>query len=139
MALACGLNNDCHSLIKDNRIMTDKAALIIDEDKIHCKGVALAMKEIFIEISSTNNPYAAIANLKNKPESVVVTDIKFSMLEGMELVDSISELVPASQIIICSSFLTQAQKTQLLNKGIQHFFEKPLEIEVLKNTVRQLL
>ena len=119
--------------------MTDKAALIIDEDTIHCKGVALAMKEIFIEISSTNNPYAAISTLKNKPESVVITDIKFSMMEGMELIKLISELSPARQIIICSSFLTQLKKQQLTKIGIKHFFEKPLQIDVLKNTVRKLV
>ena len=119
--------------------MTDKAALIIDEDRSHCKGVALAMKEIFKEISSTSNPYAAIETLKSKPESIIITDIKFSMMEGMELVEHISELSNVSQIIICSSFLTQVQKKQLMKIGVQHFFEKPLQIDVLKNTVRKLI
>jgi len=119
--------------------MTDKAALIIDEDKSHCKGLALAMKEIFLEISSTNNPFAAIETLKNKPDLIIFTEIKFSLIEGIELVKNILNIAPTSQIIICSGYLDNTNKNRLKQIGVQYFFEKPLQIDVLKRTVMQLI
>lgn len=119
--------------------MTDKAALIIDEDKSHCKGLALAVKEIFLEISFANNPFAAIEILKNKQDSIIFTEIKFSAMEGIDLIKNIFNIAPECQIIICSGYLDNTNKNKLKQIGVQHFFEKPLQIDVLKRTVMQLI
>ena len=119
--------------------MTDKAALIIDEDKSHCKGLALAVNEIFLDISSTNNPFVAIEILKNKPDSIIFTEIKFSVMEGIDLIKNIFNIAPECKIIICSGYLDNTNKNRLKQIGIQYFFEKPLQIDVLKRTVMHLI
>ena len=119
--------------------MTDKVALIIDEDKSHYKGVALTMKELFLEISSTNNPFAAIETVKYKPDSIIFTEIKFFVMEGIDLVKNIFNIAPACQTIVCSGYLDNTNKNRLKQIGVQHFFEKPLQINMLKSTVMQLI
>ena len=70
---------------------------------------------------------------------LVITDMTMPNMMGDELAAEIMKIRPDIPIILCTGFSGRISEAQALEKGIRAFVMKPLEINELAETVRNVL
>ncbi len=114
-----------------------KHLIIIDEDKSLAEGIALALRFDFDEISLLQSPLFAWNLLKHNRKAVVLSEIRFSTVDGMEMICGLQKAYPASRFIILSAYFSEKAVQDLKSAGVTTVLEKPIQMEKLKNALRK--
>lgn len=75
----------------------------------------------------------------NKYYDLVITDISMPKLDGIELSKSLIQKNPNQLILVISAHTESDKLLELLNIGIYKFIQKPIEYEVLVNTLSSVI
>ncbi len=119
---------------------TGKTVLIVEDDKV-CRsalGDVLQMMMGDVTVYTAENGEQAIAILETAPVSLVITDLRMYKINGHELVLWMSEIQPATPVIVTSAYADTGTVIDFEMRGV-HFFDKPLDLGKLLTTVRLLL
>ena len=119
--------------------MKDRTALIIDNDQIHNKGIATAIKDLFSVIYTITNPYDAFYLFQEKTIDVVFMEFYLSTIDGIELLKMINENSPASIIIVWGANLDTDTKQKVRSSGVRDIIEKPFNIKELREKIMDYL
>ncbi len=117
----------------------EKTALIIDNDQIHGKGVATALKDIFSAIYSTTNPYDAFQVLQQQPVDIIFAELNLAVIDGIEMIKMIKKCSNSSIIIIWSANLNTDLVLEVKELGVSDFFEKPFNLQVFKERILNII
>ena len=131
-------------LIEINNIMKINSrkkycALVIDTDDIQRKGLVLALKKNFYDIVSTSSPIEAIKIVKNKQIDVIITELKFTIIDGLEVIKSLKKSAPNAEFLIWSAHISKKLKTELEQNGIYRFISKPIDLKFLQNEIFNII
>jgi two-component system response regulator AtoC len=95
-----------------------------DADVITCEGVERAKEEI--------DKYNF---------TLVISDIRLTCIEsreGLEIFDYVRKLSPETAVILMTAFGSEHEKEEAYQKGVFHYYEKPLDVHHLITKVRSL-
>lgn len=81
----------------------------------------------------------ALDGLRKKPVDLVITDIKMPKLDGIGLVEHISQENLASLTILATGFGNRDDIKRALLANVYDFIEKPVNIDVLINRVSRAM
>ncbi len=70
---------------------------------------------------------------------VVVTDLKMERLDGMELLRRLRRTAPDAAVVMVTGFATVGTAVEALRAGAAHYLGKPVNLDELKRTVREVL
>ena len=70
---------------------------------------------------------------------LILTDLKMEKMDGMQLVESVKRVSPHTDIIMITGFATVSSAVDALKKGAAHYLPKPINLDELRATVRQIL
>jgi DNA-binding NtrC family response regulator len=85
------------------------------------------------------NGIQALAELKDEKVHLLVTDLKMPDMSALEMLPEIRKNQPELPVIVVSAYYRQMQE-EFHNKGFEvHFFNKPLNLNVLKAKIVEIL
>ncbi len=117
-----------------------KTVLIVDDDQVFSSmlGEGLASAEEGLKIYTAENGYQAAAILKDVAVDLIITDLRMPVMGGLELTLQVNETLPSVPVIVLSAYADSNTVLELLKQG-NYFFDKPLEFDILLDTIRKLL
>ncbi len=105
--------------------------LLVDPDRLHRKGLVTALFDFFMGIVHTSNTSEAIKFLQENECDVVLTEINFPFMDGIEFIKKLKLVKPESRIIIFTSDLSEENKNELRSIGVHFYLSKPIDLNNL--------
>lgn len=123
-----------------SKLTTDNGftVLVVDDDHD-----VLAANARFLRLSGINTLVAdtaasALTRLDNQSVDVIVTDLKMPQCDGLEFARKARAFRPLTPILFFSGFASVPDVVQAMRLGAVDFLEKPIEPEVLLQTLQGL-
>jgi len=118
--------------------------LIVDDSKTvrHTIQKSLKMADIALsDLLEAENGASALEILKKHWVDIVLTDINMPIMNGIELIDQMSQegLLRTIPVVVISTEGSQTRIDALKEKGIQGYIRKPFTPEALKEILDGVL
>ncbi|MCG8484936.1 MAG: response regulator [Clostridia bacterium] len=112
--------------------------LIVDDDMFVRMGFKTSIdweKHNFTVIGEAPNGVKAMELIQLNPPDIVITDIKMPLMDGIELIQNISDRYPAIKCIVLSNYNDFELVKEAMKKGaIDYFYKVTINVEeVIKN------
>ncbi|NOY77546.1 MAG: response regulator [Calditrichaeota bacterium] len=114
-----------------------KHLVIIDEDSSLAHGIAQALRFEFEDISVLQNPLNARSLIQRFRPAVVISEIRFSTVDGTEMVCELNKSFPDSQVIVLSAYYSEKTLHDLKEAGVATILEKPVQMEKLRHELER--
>jgi DNA-binding NtrC family response regulator len=126
--------------VKRQRSSHDLRILIVEDDPGHGEVIAEALKQEGHEVHLAGSGREALERLERNPVDLVVTDLRLQDVDGQQIVRRCRELrepdhgIP--QVVVVTGYGTVEGAVQAMREGALHYLQKPLDLEILRQTVR---
>ncbi len=112
--------------------------LIVDDESDIC-----AMLEKFLRLcgytcESNTDPIKALSALKQGDFELLVSDIKMPAMDGLQLLNAVSEVDPGLSVIIMTGFAEYYTYSDIINAGAADFITKPFALPEMKAKVERI-
>lgn len=109
--------------------------LILDDEPIVCDRLKPPLEKLGFEVETFTDSKAAIDYFANHRFDIIVTDLKMSGPDGMDILRFARENSPSTKVIIITGFATVEKARQALKSGAVDFIAKPFKISELRDLV----
>lgn len=113
--------------------------LFVDDHQDTLDLFVIALSQENYEIVTASNVAQALQETKAQHFDLLILDSQLGDGSGVDLCRSIRKLDQATPIIFCSGRAYEKDKKEALQAGAQSYLVKPVNIEDLYGTVRQLI
>lgn len=116
------------------------SVLVIDDDSTVRDSIVAYLDDCDYEMMSAESAQGALALLKKQTPDAVVCDLKMPGMNGIELLEKLSESHPRMPVIVVSGAGVMNDVVRALRLGAADFLVKPiLDLEVLAHSLRKAL
>ncbi len=119
--------------------MNSHKIMVIDDEKIVGDMSKLSLEQEGYIVETFLNAEPALKRLKEEKFDVVVTDYKMKGIDGMEVLKTVKDLYPATQVIMITAFANLDAAIEALRRDVHDFFPKPVKIKELKASIKRAL
>lgn len=109
--------------------------LVLDDEEIVCTRLKPSLEKDGYRVETFTDSGQAKQRLEKKSFDIVVTDLKMSGIDGMELFRFIKEKWPRTRVIMISGFATVEITREALQAGVRDIIAKPFKISQLKELI----
>ncbi|MEW6750552.1 MAG: response regulator [Candidatus Latescibacterota bacterium] len=118
--------------------MSSYTLLFVDDEE----DFLLTMQEFFESLGYTvytaRNGQEALLRVKEHRPNAIFLDISMPHMDGAEALHLIREIDPQARVIVVSGYASVSLARELLQHGACDFFQKPVELVQLRDTVERL-
>lgn len=119
--------------------MSPSILLVEDEEDISMMVRSVLVLEGY-DVTTASDGAEGVRMFRNNPDfDLVLTDLRMPNLGGVEMLQKIRSMRPNVKVIAASGYEERPVIEQLKRDGLDAFIEKPFEVKVLLNTVKQVL
>ncbi|OHB25884.1 MAG: hypothetical protein A2X84_05210 [Desulfuromonadaceae bacterium GWC2_58_13] len=118
-----------------------KKILVVDDERpflLSLKDGLLAYTDKF-NVLLASNGQEALRILKEEQIDLLVTDLKLPVMDGFQLLAHVSRYDPYLPVIVITAFGTPEIEERLSRMNALHYLEKPLDFDVLAQTIESAL
>jgi CheY-like chemotaxis protein len=121
--------------------MSGQKVLLVDDDKDVLRGLSLRLKANGYNVVFAADGMSAISVARKEEPDVIILDIGLPGGDGFAVMEHLGSLLPVAHIpiIILTARDISGNKERALNAGARAFLQKPVDNEVLLETMRQVL
>ena len=119
--------------------MATSRIMVIDDEKIVGDMAKLSLEQEGYIVETFLNAEPALKRLQEEKFDVVVTDYKMKGIDGMEVLKTVKDLYPATQVIMITAFANLDAAIEALRREVHDFFPKPVKIKELKASIKRAL
>ncbi len=119
--------------------MSSHKIMVIDDEKIVGDMAKLSLEQEGYVVETFLNAEPALKRLQEEKFDVVVTDYKMKGIDGMEVLKTVKDLYPATQVIMITAFANLDAAIEALRRDVHDFFPKPVKIKELKASIKRAL
>lgn len=115
--------------------------LFVDDEPNICEGLKLIIdweSEGFGIAGVAFNGSDALKQLDTIAADIIITDVRMPEMSGIELVKKLNETHNRAKVIIISGYSEFEYAREALRYGVRNYILKPINREILKNTVRSI-
>jgi CheY-like chemotaxis protein len=114
--------------------------LVDDEERIlFVVGESLKKLEGNCEINTARNGVEALTLMEQNPFDLIITDLKMPQMDGVQLTEKLRARYPSLPIIWMTAYGADSIRERAEQLGVQHFLNKPLDIEDIRQIARSAL
>lgn len=126
--------------VKNSYQGTESILFVDDETSIVKLGVRFLKRQGY-KLTGMQDSMDALALVASDPDTIdlVITDMAMPKIDGLELSKKLHEISPNIPVIICSGYSRKMDKTTIQIPNIKAIIDKPILIESLTKTVREVL
>jgi len=113
--------------------------LVVDDEEIARMNLAHVLTKEGYAVRTAANGVEALELVRAWSFDLIVTDLKMDKMDGMTLLTEAGRLSPSTQIIIVTGYATVNSAVQAMRTGAAHYLTKPISLDELRATVREVL
>lgn len=113
--------------------------LVVDDEEIARTNLEYTLRKEGYHVDTAANGLEALGKVKKHEYDLVLTDLKMEKMDGLQLLESIKPISPHTDIVMITGYATVSTAVDALKKGAAHYLSKPIQLDELRNTVRQIL
>jgi DNA-binding response OmpR family regulator len=120
--------------------MSERKVLIVDDDKDVVRGLSIRLKASGYRVVTAVDGISAVSVARKAEPDVIVLDIGLPGGDGFTVMERLESLLPvAVPIIILTARDVSGNKERSLKAGARAFLQKPVDNDVLLETIRSAL
>src|ERR1700686_5042278 len=119
--------------------MNSHRIMVIDDEKIVGDMAKLSLEQDGYQVETFLNAEPALKRLQEEKFDIVVTDYKMKGIDGMEVLRTVKNLYPSTQVIMITAFANLDAAIEALRRDVHDFFPKPVKIKELKASIKRAL
>ena len=121
--------------------MSGQKILIVDDDKDVLRGLNVRLRANGYSVVFAADGFSAISVARKEMPDVIILDIGLPVGDGFSVIERLGSLLPVAHIpiIILSARDISGNKERALNAGVEAFLQKPVDNDVLLETIRKAL
>src|SRR5208337_2738815 len=112
--------------------------LVVDDEEIARTNLEHVLRKEGYQVSTAINGRDALDKLGQKDFELILTDLKMEKMDGIQLLESVKQVAPNTEIVMITGYATVSSAVDALKKGAAHYLPKPIDLEELRTTVRQI-
>ncbi|HHW01146.1 MAG TPA: response regulator [Clostridiaceae bacterium] len=116
--------------------------IVIVEDEIRIReGIAKLIKKInnrYEVVGEAENGIEGLAIIKKKKPDLVITDIKMSDMDGIEMISQLKQEGISVNVIILSAYSEFAYAQQAIKLGVNEYLLKPISVGELMQSLKNI-
>ena len=113
--------------------------LVVDDEEIARTNLEYILHKEGHQVSTAANGLEALEQVKAQEFDVVLTDLKMEKMDGLQLLESVKQIAPHTEIIMVTGYATVSTAVDALKKGAAHYLSKPIKLDELRATVREIV
>lgn len=113
--------------------------LVVDDDSASIEAVIEVLEREGYDLSAASGGREALRMLASEDIDVVITDEKMPDLSGIDLLKHIKDNYPYTQVIILTGYGSIDSAVQATKAGADGYLEKPIQINILRQTAKNAL
>ncbi|MFP3867895.1 MAG: endopeptidase La [Desulfobacteraceae bacterium] len=113
--------------------------LVVDDEEIARNNLEYILRKEGHQVSTAANGVEALDQVKSHDFDLVLTDLKMDRMDGLQLLESVKQLSPHTEIIMVTGYATVTTAVDALRKGAAHYLSKPIKLDELRETVREII
>lgn len=115
--------------------------LVVDDDPVIRRLISATLLDEGFEVSGAGNGREALAMLEEEIPDLIVLDLAMPEMDGWHFLEELYDrgLRKRTRVVIVSANLDSRARDRGRGEAIQHFLEKPFEIEALLTMVNEAL
>lgn len=117
----------------------DESALVVDDQESVRTPVAAMLKHLGFRAETAESGEEALEMLKEKPYTFLLTDIRMSGIDGLELIRRTKKNHPEICSIAMTGYSREFAYVDVINTGATDFVNKPFGIEELEAKIRRAI
>ena len=117
----------------------NKNILIIEDDQGARTALSRALTKMEYNVHLANNGERGIEIVDKENIHMALCDIKLPGIDGLEVLAKIKELKPEVVVVMMTAFGSIEKAVRAIKLGAMDFIEKPLDLEVIRQTIESAL
>jgi DNA-binding NtrC family response regulator len=113
--------------------------LAVDDDPQVLDLVAAALSEQDTEIVTSTDAEEGLELVRRRRPAIVLLDLRLPKMSGMELLEEILDLAPATDVILMTGHYSTDSAVEAIKKGACDYLSKPISIETLRERIGKLV
>ncbi|HUK55360.1 MAG TPA: sigma-54 dependent transcriptional regulator [Nitrospiria bacterium] len=115
------------------------SVLIVDDEKVQTSILGDILTHEGFDVTTENNPEQALAVAQNQSFDLVISDMKMSQMDGIELLKRLRKINPDLHVIIMTAFGTIETAVKAMREGAFDYVMKPFSKEELLITIQRAI
>ena len=122
-------------------IKGDKTVLLVDDEEIVIDVAVQLLKKLGYNVIEAGSGKEAIQLFGEWCDKIdmVILDMIMPDIGGGEVYDRIKEIDPQVKVLLSSGYSIDGQATDIMERGCNSFIQKPFNMAVLSNKIREVL
>lgn len=116
-----------------------KTILVVDDEKDICELIILTLKKMGLCGIPCHTLHEAKKCVNNLIFDAILTDLRLSDGNGCELVEYVAKKTPNTPIAVITAHGNMEIAIEALKKGAFDFISKPIDIDILRNLLTEVL
>ncbi|MBN2804244.1 MAG: sigma-54-dependent Fis family transcriptional regulator [Deltaproteobacteria bacterium] len=116
-----------------------KRLLIVDDDKNNLLALSKVFDKEGLNVITALSGKEALEICRNFTVDIVLTDMRMPSIDGMQLLELISDVSPDSEVVLMTAYGTVESAVEAMKKGAYDFVEKPVKRAAIVKTVNKAL
>ena len=115
--------------------------LVVDDERIILEGISKIIdwnKHDCVLMGTAKNGLEALAAVQAERPDIIITDIKMPGMNGLQLVEKVSELYPGTAFIMLSGFSEFDYAREAMRFGVKHYLLKPCNENAIKQALDEV-
>lgn len=113
--------------------------LIVDDEEIARANMEHVLKKDGYNCRGAENGVEAMRILAEDDIDLIITDLKMDQMDGLELLNQVNRVSPEIPVMMITGFATVTSAVEALRKGAAHYLGKPVNLDELRRTVKEVL
>jgi len=113
--------------------------LVVDDEEIARTNLEYILRKEGHQVDGAANGAEALDMIKAQEYDLILTDLKMEKMDGLQLLESTKQIAPHTEIIMVTGYATVATAVDALKKGAAHYLSKPIKLDELRDTVREII
>jgi ATP-dependent Lon protease len=113
--------------------------LVVDDEEIARTNLEYILRKEGHQVTTAANGLEALEKVKAQEFDVVLTDLKMEKMDGIQLLESVKQIAPHTEIVMVTGYATVSSAVDALKKGAAHYLSKPIKLDELRITVREII
>lgn len=113
--------------------------LIVDDDHAHRNMLKLMLEDWGYQAFEASSGEEAVDFVKQQAVDLVLCDVRMTQMDGFATLTAVHEWNPAIPVILMTAYSSVEKAVEAMKIGAYSYVTKPLDFEVLKNTLYNAL
>ena len=113
--------------------------LVVDDEESMCQFLSIMLRKDGHEVQTASSGEKALQMIVDEPFDAVITDIRMSGKNGLDVLSGVKETDPTLPVVILTAYASQETAIEAVNLGAYSYIEKPYDVDQLLLTLRRAI